>query len=81
MSEKGYPLRKVKPRRKLPRICLGFPRGYICANKAGCPHTPYWCKDCNVKRMTHISAQLDTIAKAYGLRPSAHEVGDEGGRK
>lgn len=45
-----------------PRRCAGgFPFGYQCHNVAGCPHTPYWCFDCNEKRMAHISENLSRI--------------------
>lgn len=54
--------------RKGKAICLGFPRGFVCTNQAGCPHTPYWCVDCNAKRMAHISKQLDDFAESYGLK-------------
>jgi hypothetical protein len=45
-----------------PKQCAGgFPSGYQCHNLAGCPHTPYWCFDCNEKRMASISASLERM--------------------
>jgi hypothetical protein len=45
-----------------PKHCEGgFPFGYKCSNVAGCPHTPYWCFNCNEKRMAHIDGCLDRI--------------------
>lgn len=38
-----------------------------CGKPAGTPWGPYWCPDCDVRRLDHISARLDEIAVAYGL--------------
>ncbi len=43
------------------RCAGGFPSGYQCHNVAGCPHTPYWCFDCNEKRMGKISESLERM--------------------
>jgi len=32
-----------------------------CNNPAGTAWSPYWCVDCNIKRMDKITKQLDDI--------------------
>ena len=39
-----------------------------CENVAGCPHTPYWCKRCNVIRMDTITKQLEDIVASFKER-------------
>jgi len=43
--------------------CLGFggTEGK-CANPAGTKWSPYWCEECNKRRMEHITKQLNKIA-------------------
>lgn len=36
-----------------------------CHNPAGTAWSPFWCFDCNVKRIDRISRQLDEIAERY----------------
>jgi len=34
-----------------------------CTNPAGTAWSPYWCVDCNIKRIERVSAQLKKIQK------------------
>lgn len=45
--------------------CYGFPKNVICENEAGCFHSPYWCSDCNQKRMEAITQQLTGMVKTF----------------
>lgn len=61
-----FPLRKQRKRRIYPKICVGF--GEFegkCENKAGCPHTRYWCVRCNKLRMDSISNSLEGIISDF----------------
>lgn len=36
-----------------------------CNNPAGTAWSPYWCVDCNIKRMDRITAQLEETQKKF----------------
>lgn len=38
-----------------------------CNNPAGTAWSPYWCVDCNIKRMDHITKQFDEIQRKFML--------------
>ena len=39
--------------------CVGFgEKEGKCNNKAGTKWSPYWCEECNQKRLEHIEKQL-----------------------
>ena len=44
-----------------------------CENKAGCPHTPYWCKRCNAIRMDTITSQLEGILNDFKKRKEEYD--------
>ena len=38
-----------------------------CTNPAGTVWSPYWCFQCNVKRMRRIDAAFKKIAKGFAI--------------
>ena len=42
--------------------CTGFPKGPC----AGVPNrNPYWCDECDDKRLDHITEQMEGLGKKY----------------
>ncbi len=37
-----------------------------CNNPAGTRWSPYWCKECNIKRMDNITKNLEEFANYLG---------------
>lgn len=57
---------------KKPKTCLGYgPTEGRCLKPAGCPHSLYWCVDCNRLRMDAISASLEKILAGMERRAAA----------
>ena len=55
----------VRAPSKAHKACIGFPcDGLPCGNEAGTAWSPYWCFDCNVKRIDSISASLENIVES-----------------
>lgn len=52
----------MKIKRTYHRICLGYPSGNGCTKVAGGRWSPYWCPECDTRRVDHITAQLEKIA-------------------
>lgn len=44
------------------RRCVGFAHtAGKCEKDAGCPHTPFWCAECNELRMAAIDRQFEIL--------------------
>ena len=39
-----------------------------CGRPAGTAWSPYWCFECNVKRMDRINTQFDAIQDGFEMR-------------
>ena len=51
------------------RKCLGYgPTEGKCQKPAGCPHSPYWCVECNALRMDAISEGFRKIIAGFEER-------------
>ena len=57
-----------------PKCLGGYPKGFVCDKPAGCPHSPYWCVECNEKRMEQIGNSLNELL-AYATRREAQHEG------
>jgi len=51
------------PRHKSGLPCIGIESE--CKNLAGTAWSPYWCFECNVKRMDRISKQMEDMLKNW----------------
>lgn len=47
-----------------------------CENPAGTSWSPYWCIDCNIERMDHISDQMDQMLKQYKAKTTEERTNE-----
>jgi hypothetical protein len=50
---------------KKPKACYGFPTGFHCTKPPGGKWSPYWCPECDEKRMAHLDRQMKKLGAAF----------------
>lgn len=56
--------------------CIGFgEKEGTCQNMAGTKWSPYWCAECNEKRMEHIDRQFKIILHDMRARSTGRGEG------
>lgn len=63
------------------RKCIGYDangKGFDCPNFAGTGRlkNPYWCGECDKRRLNRISGQFEEIQKSFQPLPTGEHDGD-----
>ena len=58
--------------------CVGFgEKSGKCENTAGTKWSPYWCEECNMERLDHISKRLKDLQEQFEAKQSQLKGGDK----